>query len=58
MTLTRQQLLLDLYVAFYDARRGKAKRSYVQKWERNLKANMDRLCDDLMNRTYQPLPSK
>ena len=58
MTLTRQQLLLDLYIAFYDARRGKAKRSYVQKWERNLKANMDRLCDDLMNRTYQPLPSK
>lgn len=58
MTLTRQQLLLDLYIAFYDARRGKSKRSYVVKWERNLKANMDQLCDDLMNRTYQPLPSK
>lgn len=30
MTLTRQQLLFDLYVAFYDARRGKSSRSYVR----------------------------
>ena len=58
MTLTRQQLLFDLYVAFYDARRGKSSRSYVRKWESNLKTNMEQLCDDLYNRTYKPLPSK
>lgn len=58
MTLTRQRLLFDLYVAFYDARRGKSKRSYVVKWERNMKVNMERLCDDLYNRTYEPMPSK
>lgn len=54
MTITRQQLLFDLYVAFYDARRGKSKRSYIRKWESNLKENMEQLCDDLYNRTYQP----
>ena len=58
MTLTRQQLLIDLYAAFFDARRGKSKRSYVRRWEQNLKQNMDALCDDLYNRTYQPQPSK
>ena len=58
MVLTRQQLLLDLYQAFYDARRGKSSRSYVIKWEKNLKDNMERLCDDLFLRRYKPLPSK
>ena len=58
MVLTRQQLLLDLYQAFYDARRRKSKRSYVLKWEKNLKANMEELCDDLYYRRYRPLPSK
>ncbi len=58
MELTRQQLLLDLYVAFYAARRGKASRSYVIKWEQNMKQNMEELCDDLYYRRYKPLPSK
>lgn len=58
MIITRQQLLFDLYVAFYDARRGKSSRSYIRKWEQNLKENMEQLCDDLYNRTYQPQSSK
>lgn len=58
MVITRQQLLLDLYQAFYDAKRNKSKRSYVKQWERNLKENMERLCDDLFYRTYQAMPSK
>ena len=58
MTLTRERLLLDLYVAYYDARKHKALRSYVKQWEANLKENMEKLCDDLLNRTYKPLPSK
>lgn len=58
MELTRQQLLQDLYQAFYSARRNKSRRSYVRKWERNLKENMEKLCDDLYQRTYKPLPSK
>lgn len=58
MVLTRQQLLLDLYQAFHDAKRHKSKRSYVRKWESNLKQNMEELCDDLYYRRYKPLPSK
>ena len=58
MTLTKERLLLDLYVAFYDARKHKSSRSYVRKWEKNLKENMERLCEDLVSRTYKPLSSK
>lgn len=56
--LTRQQLLFDLYVAFYDAARHKHKMSYVVKFERNLAENMNDLCDDLLSRRYKALPSK
>ena len=56
--LTREQLLFDLYIAFYDAARHKHKMAYVQKFERNLRANLEELCDDLINRRYQAQPSK
>lgn len=58
MILTRERLLLDLYVAYYDARKHKSLRSYVRHWEANLKENMEELCEDLISRRYQPLPSK
>ena len=32
--------------------------SYVQKFEANLKDNLDTLCDELLGRTYRALPSK
>ena len=47
-----------MYVAFYSARKHKAGRSYVRKWESNLKQNMEELCDDLYYRRYKPLHSK
>jgi hypothetical protein len=56
--LSRQQLLFDLYVAFYDAARHKMKMSYVQQWMKNLKDNMEQLCDDLLTRDYEALTSK
>ena len=56
-TLTRHQLLYDLYVAFYDAARHKHKMSYVQKFEANLAENLNELCDDLLTRRYEALPS-
>lgn len=58
MILTRERLLLDLYVAYYDARKHKSMRSYVRHWEANLKENMEDLCEDLLSRRYKPLPSK
>ena len=58
MVLTRQQLLLDLYQAYYSAKKHKSKRCYVKAWEKNLKQNLEELCDDLYYRRYKPLPSK
>ena len=56
--LTRQHLLFDLYLAFEDAARHKRKMSYVVKFEKNLKQNLEELCDDLITRKYKPQPSK
>lgn len=56
--LTRQDLIRDLYVAFYDARKHKASMAYVVHFERNLYANIERLCDSLINRSYTAKPSK
>lgn len=56
--LTREQLLFDLYIAYYDAARHKHKMAYVQKFERDLRQNLDELCDDLLNHRYHAQPSK
>ena len=56
--LTREQLLFDLYIAYYDAARHKHKMAYVVKFERELRANLKELCDDLLSRRYKALPSK
>ena len=56
--LTRDQLLYDLYVAFYDAARHKHKMSYVVKFESNLAENLNELCDDLLTHRYRAQPSK
>lgn len=57
-TLTRQDLLRDLYVAFFDARKHKANMPYVIHFERHLRKNLEALCDALFNRTYVAHPSK
>lgn len=56
--LTREQLLFDLYIAYYDAARHKHKMAYVQKFERDLRQNLEELCDDLLNHRYHAQPSK
>lgn len=56
--LAREQLLFDLYIAYYDAARHKHKMAYVVKFERDLAENLNTLCDDLLTRRYQTLPSK
>lgn len=55
--LSREQLLTDLYVAYYDARRHKRNKPYQQKFEEYLEENLESLCDELYDRTYRPLPS-
>lgn len=56
-SITKEQLLKDLYVAYKDARRHKRGRSYQLKFEYNLEDNLVALRDELFNRTYKPLPS-
>jgi hypothetical protein len=56
--LTREQLLFDLYIAYYDAARHKHKMAYVVKFEQNLRQNLEELCDDLLTGRYQAQPSK
>ena len=55
--LTREQLLQDLHIAFADAKRHKAKKHYVMRFEQQLERNLQVLCNELWNRTYQPRPS-
>lgn len=55
--LTRDALMLDLYAAFICAKRHKAEKPYVLHFERNLKENIESLCDDLWTRRYKPEPS-
>lgn len=55
--LSKQQLLLDLHVAFHEAKRHKSKKSYVAKFEENLDGNLSELCDELFERRYKPQPS-
>jgi len=55
--LTREQLLLDLHQAYYDARRHKRNKPYQQRFERDAERNLETLCDELLQRNYQPEPS-
>ena len=52
-----QQLLIDLYHAYLEARRHKRKKNYQLSFERNLESNLIRLRDVIINRRYRPGPS-
>lgn len=56
-TLTREALLLDLYAAFTCASRHKEKKSYVCRFRRDLRRNIEMLADELLSHTYKPEPS-
>ena len=56
--MTRDQLLSDLYTAYYDARRHKRHKPYQLRFEANIEENLDSLCEALWLRTYKPLPSE
>lgn len=56
-TLTREQLLEDLHVAYIDARRHKRSKPYQQRFEARAESNLEALCDELFSRTYRPRPS-
>ena len=55
--ISKEQLLLDLYRAYKDARKHKRSRRYQIKFEYDLESYLISLRDDLYNRTYTPKPS-
>ena len=55
--MERKKLLADLHQAYFDARRNKRNKPYQKSFEANWEQNLDKLCDELINRTYHPLPS-
>lgn len=56
-SLLYSQLLSDLYVAYYDARRHKRNKPYQLAFEENLDSNLSELASELYNRTYRARPS-
>ena len=55
--LTKEQLLTDLYQAYYDARRHKRNKPYQLRFEAKLDENLQELCNELYTRTYKSRPS-
>ena len=43
----------NLLLAWQNAKKGKTKRRYVKRFKRNLKANLQKLQEELINQTYQ-----
>ena len=53
-SITREQLLLDLFRAYKNARKHKRRQPYQIRFEMNLEAELIRLRDDLYKHIYQP----
>ena len=56
-SLTYEQLLFDLHIAYFDARRHKCRKPYQLRLEANMEHNLRNLADELWNRTYKARPS-
>lgn len=50
--------LENLELAFKKARKGKTTKQYVIEFEKYLKQNLEKLRNELLNKTYKPLPLK
>lgn len=48
----------NLLLAWQSAKKGKTKRRYVKRFQRNLKANLKKLQEELINQTYKPCSPK
>ena len=53
-TETRNQLLYDLFLAYYDARRNKRNTNNALSFELHYESSLIHLCDDIFKRNYQP----
>jgi len=51
------KLTLDMFQAYYDARKNKRNTHNALAFEKHLEANVFALCEEVFNKTYQPRPS-
>ena len=51
------KLTLDMFRAYYDARKNKRNTHNALEFEKHLEANVFALCDEVFSKTYQPKPS-
>lgn len=51
-----EQLLLDLYKAYKDARKHKRRKSYILNFDLNIEEELISLRDDILSRKYSPKP--
>lgn len=56
-SISKEELLFDIYKAYKDARKNKRNKLYQLKYEYNLEENLVNLRDELINGIYKPLPS-
>lgn len=56
-SISKEQLLADIFHAYRDARKHKQNRLYQLKFEYNLEVNLVELRDELFSRIYRPRPS-
>ena len=53
----KEKIILDLFQAYFDARRNKRNTINALKFEKNFEHNLFELCDEIMERRYKPEPS-
>jgi len=51
------KILLDLFQAYFDARKNKRNTLNALAYDKNFEANTFALCDEILERHYQPGPS-
>lgn len=51
------KLTLDMFRAYYDARKNKRNTHNALAFEKHLEANVFALCEEVFNKTYEPRPS-
>lgn len=56
-TLEKSQLLVDLFDAYYAARKNKRAKQIQLAFERKYESHLIALRDDIVHRSYEPLPS-
>ena len=56
-TIDKDKITLDLFQAYFDARKNKRNTINALAFEKHFEANIFELCEEIINKQYQPKPS-